>query len=172
MSVTRYNLEFNKILHLSLLIDVQYISETAISSLSCGNCSCTIINADLILDPFQIVVAANKAVVSHQLGSMVTKSLSTEILYNLSIHKNISQSLGTFGTNANNTKLVVAIINNEINYNSERIMCEITGKSWPIGSIKDICNIESVKKTYNIENEYPTESILDLIITKISCKNN
>lgn len=43
-----------------------------------------VINASLILDPFVVLVAANKCLVSEANGSMKTRSLNAELLFNLS----------------------------------------------------------------------------------------
>jgi hypothetical protein len=55
-------------------------------------------------------VAVNNAFLASENSSMKTKSLVTEVLFNLSLTNKISKSLIDIGPNDNNNEMIVAIV--------------------------------------------------------------
>jgi tRNA threonylcarbamoyladenosine modification (KEOPS) complex Cgi121 subunit len=134
---------------------------------------CCIIKANLILDPFQIVIAANKAALNEKYGQLVTRSLYTEIIYYLSISKNISQSLTTFGiSNDTVNALVIFIHNVQEKESAEKLVIDcIKGERIPISKLSEIADLNLIKKTYKInKDELKASSLLDSIVSRISEK--
>lgn len=62
---------------------------------------CAVVNASLILDTLQVVMAACKAWLCRSKDDMRTRSINTELLYRLSPSTNVAASLATFGIREN-----------------------------------------------------------------------
>ena len=114
----RYILSTGEILHVSLLSDIVDIYELKMK-ISDQSLKCCCITPSLILDTFQIAVAADKACLARSRDKLVTTNINTEILYNLSISKHISKSLLKFGLQANDTYIIAAMIGTEKELNLE-----------------------------------------------------
>ncbi|CAH0563707.1 unnamed protein product [Brassicogethes aeneus] len=132
-----------------------------------GNFQCGLIKPSRILDPFQVAVAANKAVTS----DIITRTLYTEILFNLSLSSNISSSLKTFGASEEDTDLLVAILAKEDEEN-DVLFDDIDGEEVDVFKLSQICDIKLIKKEYKItEAELLNNSLLDVIVSKIAVKD-
>lgn len=127
---------------------------------------CCLIRCSLILDPFQIVVAANKALVAEKL---TTKSIYTEVLYNLSITKNISKSLATFGVQDNDSSFLIIYFNQE---NEKGICMQIVGDEVPLSELNDLNDMVSIRKYYKIADiETKVVPTIDSIVSRIVTKD-
>lgn len=134
-----------------------------------GSLECCLINPDLIYDPFQVAVAANKALTAEKL---TTKTVYSEILFNLSISKNITQSLRTFGVDDKmKSVLVVVIAKNKEQSKEGLIFSEIEGVEVDTSKLKDYCKIGTIKKAYKLsEHELAENLLLNSIVSKIAAK--
>lgn len=126
---------------------------------------CILMKASLILDPFQIVVAANRAVT---ISKMVTHTIYSETLFNLSIQNNITQSFKTFGIHPKwDGDILVVLINTVDNDNSE-VFKEIDGDHIDIKCLSESRNEKDIKKLYKLSDKEGVN--IDSIVTKIACK--
>lgn len=133
-----------------------------------GKLQCCLIKASLIIDPLQVVVAANKACTSEKLK---TRTVYTEILFNLSVSKNITQSLQTFGANDKDTDVLVAIIEKN-NENHESIFEKVQGEEGRLDMLKDVVKLDYVKQIYKISDaEMKNVEVLDSVVSKIAAKD-
>ncbi|XP_076162691.1 EKC/KEOPS complex subunit TPRKB [Ptiloglossa arizonensis] len=139
-----------------------------------GEICCSIIKAALIVDSFHVLVAANKAAVNAKMNQLITKNLHTEVLFNLSISKNISRSLMEFGINDTDKNILIVQIHKINNKEpmSEILRKNIKGEKVSISELPQFSDLELIKKTYKIDKEEQTVSNLtNSIVSRISCKD-
>lgn len=127
---------------------------------------CCLIKSSLILDSFQIIVAANKALTSEKL---TTKSIFTEILFNLSITKNISKSLITFGVQENEDVFLLVYLDKEDGLGLKE---QINGEEIPLSELETFSDVSSIKKHYKISDmEAKVIPLIDSIVSRIATKD-
>lgn len=132
-----------------------------------GTLKCCAIKPNLIYDAFQVIVAANKAVTSEKL---TTKTIHSEILYNLSYSKNISQSFQKFGFEENGNSVLIAMIvsNDGMKYDLEGIEGDVVD----LKELRNSCDVDALKKLYKLSDSEVTDlDVLNSIVSRISCKD-
>ncbi|XP_026746874.1 EKC/KEOPS complex subunit TPRKB-like [Trichoplusia ni] len=134
-----------------------------------GVWKCTGIKPGLIIDPFQVAVAANKAVLDEKRDAMVTRSVYTEILYNLSATKNISQSLLKFGIHKDMHILFCFLVTEDQDTSSE-IIPKIEGEMCSMKDLSKFTSFEETKHVYKLNHLKGNERLLDLIVSKMATK--
>lgn len=144
--------------------------ETLRSKVIEGEWTCGVVNAELVVDPLQVTVAANAAVVAHHRGTMVTRTVYGEILYNLSLTKNISQSLSNFGINKGRDLLLCFLVTPDSD-NSEDIIPQIEGDLCPMTELSTVTNMKEIKSAYKLNNLKDNVGLLDIIVTRIATKS-
>jgi len=169
-----YRLENGKYLGVSYFTNVQnlkWLKENILSVFE--DKSPVLICPRLIVDPFQIIVAANNAYLSHENGSMITKALATEILFNLSSTKNINKALNDMGANIEDNDMIVALVSTFSNVPEMEIFHKkcIEGCETNLSEYAKNIDENFIKSYYGInEKESNNSNLLDSIVTRIACK--
>lgn len=135
-----------------------------------GELQCCIIKPQLICDPLHVVVAANKALTSKK---QTTKSIFTEILFNLSPSTNISQSLLKFGIDDKDKNLLVVTLQKKTSDDAKtlEIFSSVEGNVLDISELGCMNDINAIRKTYKIsDKEYHCINLLDSIVSRIATK--
>ncbi|TGZ48364.1 EKC/KEOPS complex subunit TPRKB [Temnothorax longispinosus] len=157
---------------LHLFADVANTSEIR-EKLVAGKLRCCVAKVALITDAFQAVVAANKAALSAKRNRLITRTVYTEILFYLSMSKNISRSLIEFGIGDGDRNILVILIHKpgEERAMLEEILESVKGERIPISRLQEFTDVNLVKKTYKIdEDELRVTSLADAVVSRICCK--
>lgn len=130
--------------------------------------NCAAINPSLILDVLQVAVAANRATISAKANTLITKSVFSEILFNLSLSTNISQSLTKFGITKDNNLLLCFFIQDKDE--SGDVIKQINGEPCPISDLCMFSNLKDIKSIYKLNNVACDVDLLDIIVSRIATK--
>jgi len=140
--------------------------------LRCGEIEAAIIKAELLLEPFILLVAANRAIHQSAHNRMYTRSLSAELIYSLSPTKNISESLITFGIAADSRNLIVATFADTKGKQLSKIAKNIDGTLVHMEDLKSLIDLSAIKKIYKVPDHIQNSGQMsDYIVTRIISKD-
>ena len=92
----------------------------------------------------------SQACLSEKRGTMKTRSVNTEVLYNLSSSKNITDSLVKFGVGDADTALVVAVVDNSL----DRVREVVKGDWVDVENVRSGCDTALIAKTHKLRQAY------------------
>lgn len=158
----------HRVLCMKLYRDVKNASQLR-KKVQEGRLNCCLLKPNLIVDAFQVVVAANKALTAEKLR---TKSEYTEILFNLSVSKNITQSLQTFGIEDSNDEILVVVLKKVDVEDVNDAFGEVQGEEVNLEELGKFCDVKAVRKVYKVsDEEYKEVAILDSVVSRIAAKD-
>ncbi|GJJ72398.1 EKC/KEOPS complex subunit CGI121/TPRKB [Entomortierella parvispora] len=130
------------------------------------------VESNLIMDVFQILLAATKAAQDNESGKLKTQTLSSEIVYNLSPTNNIAESLKRFGITEDTTSLIAVKIGGDPDEVLEDMSNTVDGNLISFSKLDQEKDMEKLRKFYKIDPKVTDDkAILNWIIGGIAMKN-
>uniref|UniRef100_A0A9J7ZBX4 Tp53rk binding protein n=1 Tax=Cyprinus carpio carpio TaxID=630221 RepID=A0A9J7ZBX4_CYPCA len=162
-----------------------------------GEIKGALINPSMVVDAFQILVAANKAVHLHKNGKMKTRSLYSEIIFNLSPTNNvsdifhyrntaeificlqcavltefnvwqISEAFKRFGiSDSDSAVLIVLVHNKDETLSVDDIISKVDGQQVAVDRVSDFTDVAKIKKLYKVA---PQEEECGSLLDAVVCR--
>ncbi|KAM4569801.1 EKC/KEOPS complex subunit TPRKB [Odontesthes bonariensis] len=136
-----------------------------------GKIDAALINPTMLVDPFQVLVAANKALHLQIIGKMKTRSLNSEILYNLSPTNKISEAFKRFGVSESDDSVLMVVVHNK---DEPQLLSDLTakvdGRQVPVDEICSLSDAEKIKKMYKITPQ-EEKHLLDAVVCRMATKD-
>ncbi|XP_068759816.1 EKC/KEOPS complex subunit TPRKB-like [Montipora capricornis] len=138
-----------------------------------GKVEAALLNACMILDPFHAIIAGHKAFHLFQQGKMKTRTLHSEIIFNLSPSSNINDSFKKFGILDDTKEILVVMIGKG---NTDEKISELSnlikGTQVSLDVLETISDQGKIKKVYGIsDKELQCDSLENGIISRIATKD-
>ncbi|CAL9146622.1 unnamed protein product [Musa hybrid cultivar] len=130
-----------------------------------------LLNASLIPDVFPILAAAYKALVSKSRESLTTRTLHSELIYNYSGSKHITESLKRCGISDDTTYVLAArfAASHDEMKDVEKL---IKGKEIDLLELEGRANNAQIQKHYKITpQELAISSLSDAIVCRIAARD-
>uniref|UniRef100_A0A2P2K4B4 EKC/KEOPS complex subunit Tprkb n=1 Tax=Rhizophora mucronata TaxID=61149 RepID=A0A2P2K4B4_RHIMU len=124
-----------------------------------------------ITDIFPVLVAAHKVLVARSRDSLTTRTLHSELVYNYSGSKHITESLKRCGISDNSTYILAARFNASL---AEMKIVEnlIHGKEIDLEELETRANQAQIQKHYKISGpEVGMSSLADAITCRIAVRD-
>ncbi|KAM9846158.1 EKC/KEOPS complex subunit TPRKB [Aulostomus maculatus] len=138
-----------------------------------GKINGALINPTMLVSPFQVLVAANKAVHLQKIGKMKTRSLNSEIIFNLSPTNNISEAFRRFGvSDGDNSVLVVLVHSKDDLQLLSDVSAKVDGRQVPVEDVSSLSDIAKIKKLYKVTlQEEACGTLLDAVVCRMATKD-
>ncbi|KAK5602557.1 hypothetical protein CRENBAI_008997 [Crenichthys baileyi] len=139
-----------------------------------GKINGALINPTMLVSPFQVLVAANKAFHLHSIGNMKTRSLNSEIIFNLSPTNSISEAFKRFGISDRDDSALLVVVHgkdDELQAVSD-IMAMVDGQQLPVDEVSSLSDLEKIRKLYKVTPQEETcGTLLDAVVCRMAIKD-
>ncbi|KAI8581790.1 hypothetical protein K450DRAFT_231197 [Umbelopsis ramanniana AG] len=122
-----------------------------------------LVNASLVVNTFQILLAINKAIHKEVTGKLKTHKINSEIVYDFSSTNNISQSLRRYGVSDDSTALIAIAIGGNPGDIEKAMQADIHGELVPLSSIPEFSDIKLIRKYYQLNDNNISDNIDELM---------
>ncbi|KAJ8647995.1 hypothetical protein MRB53_001018 [Persea americana] len=167
-----FHVDGSTTLSLALFTDVSN-SKELLNSMQAGTLEpeAAFLNASLVPDVFPVLAAAHKTLLSKSRESLTTRTLHSELVYNYSGSKHITESLKRCGISDNTTYVLAARFGASAD---EMKMVEklIIGKEIDLEELESRANKAQIQKHYKISGlELAISSLADSITCRIATRD-
>ncbi|KAI4318394.1 hypothetical protein MLD38_032103 [Melastoma candidum] len=130
-----------------------------------------LLNPSLIPDLFPVLVAAHKTLLFKSRGSLTTRTLHSELVYNYSGSKHISESLKRCGISDGSTYVLAAKFNASIE-EMTAVASLIKGKEIGLEELEARASTSQIQKHYKVPApELEISSLADAITCRIAARD-
>lgn len=130
-----------------------------------------LLNASLIPDTFPLLAAAHKTLIAKSRDSLTTRTLHSELVYNYSGSKHITESLKRCGISDSSTYVVAARFNSSPE-EMKAVEKLINGKEIGLEELERRANQAQIQKHYKISAaELGASTLADAITCRIAARD-
>ncbi|GAV87589.1 CGI-121 domain-containing protein, partial [Cephalotus follicularis] len=159
-------------LSLALFADV-INSEELLESMQAGKLEPEVafLNASLIPDVFPLLAAAHKTIISNSRDSLTTRTLHSELVYNYSGSKHITESFKRCGISDSSSYVMVARFNASAD-DMKAVEKLMHGKEIDLEELEGRADKPQIQKHYKISGlELGISSLADAITSRIAARD-
>ncbi|KAF6022915.1 TPRKB [Bugula neritina] len=139
-----------------------------------GSLAASLINCTHILDSRQLQLAIFKARIAQTREKMTTRNVYSEILYNLSPNRQITQAFKLFGIQDTDTACLVITVGDSKESNMHQVVSLLESGGavcLPFEDISQFNSLESIEKLYKIqEEELKVGTLSEAVVSRIAAK--
>eukprot|EP00003_Mantamonas_plastica_P015966 TRINITY_DN2680_c0_g1_i2.p1 TRINITY_DN2680_c0_g1~~TRINITY_DN2680_c0_g1_i2.p1 ORF type:complete len:171 (+),score=49.69 TRINITY_DN2680_c0_g1_i2:202-714(+) len=137
-----------------------------------GELSMALIKPELIVDEFQVLVAANQTVHLDENDLKKTRTLFTELIYTLSGGSKITNALKTFGIEDSSTE-ILCVLFDATEKDLKGLDELVDGERVELSELANWTDVEKVKSVYKIANSEckVNGGLLDAVVNRIAIKD-
>ncbi|GAB2276340.1 hypothetical protein Dimus_011070 [Dionaea muscipula] len=129
------------------------------------------LNASLIPDIFPVLAAAHKTLVTKARDSLTTRTLHSELVYNYSGSKHITESLKRCGISESSTYVLAARFNASAD-EMEAVRKIVNGKEIDLEELEGRAGVAEIQKLYKVPGlELGIGSLADAITCRIASRD-
>jgi len=127
-------------------------AEEILSKLLAGELNAALINPTMVYSLYVLQIAAHKALFSESYNSLATKSIHSELVYNLSGSRNMKDTFSKFGMQKNLDSVLVAVFDAG-DVQIKEIFELIKGSELPLENLEKFTQEDIIRKTYSISTQ-------------------